>query len=88
MSRVIAKRYVAIIKGREFGYTRKRTIEQAGTQKQATFRWAKSRARASFDVGTTVTLRAGSKRGGIIERVVMVRWGNKHGYRWRQAFET
>lgn len=89
MSRVLAKRYVAVIRGRAFGGEGKRvhTATEVGTQKQATFRAAKRLAGVAYDVGTTVTLRAGSKRGGIIERVVMEERG-EYGYRWRQAFET
>jgi hypothetical protein len=85
--RRLAEKYVAVIRGRKFGAPRASTYTVFGTDKRETMRQGKATA---WDLrpGTVVTLRAHSKRGAIVERVVMEATTNGIGYRWRQAFET
>lgn len=87
MSRVIASRYVAITKGRVMHSKQRVRWVNDDTNKRTVFRLAKGYAVDHLRFGAIVELRAGSARGGVIERVKLVPHGPS-AWRWQQAFET
>jgi hypothetical protein len=86
--RRLAEKYVAVVRGRSFGAKRTRTEVVEGRGKRDTMRRGKAIAGLDMHYGATVTLRANSKRGGVIERVMLAPTTRANGYVWRQAFET
>ena len=89
MSRPLAKRYVAIVRGRPtllHGHTEPRRRVFAGPVKREAFRDAKSHAVRWYHEGATVELRAGTTRGPIVDRVKLKHAGARH--RWLPDFET
>jgi hypothetical protein len=92
VSRPLAKRYVVVVHGRTFpdgeefvgdGRSHRVTWRLYLRNKRQAMRSGKVHAR-ELKSGATVTLRADSHRGPIIERVKL----SRDRRRWEQAFET
>lgn len=85
--RILAKRYVATVRGRSLGGRRvHETVEL--TDKREAMREAKRLATAWDAAGLTIALRAGSARGGLIERLVSFYDPRTGRLRFRQTLET
>lgn len=89
-SPIIASNYCAVIEGRMYfggdGRVMVHTIDDS--DKRVAMREAKRYALANFVDGTTVTLRAGSPEGGILERVKLSEQSGAGPHRWLSDFET